>query len=159
MDLRDKKILVVEDDFYLADDICGLLKGANAKVLGPAPTVFFAFNLLSSRRIDGAILDVRLHRETVYELADELSRRNVPFLLATAIELEELPERFRKAPYLQKPYRLADLAAAIETLLQPPLAAPIALQDVRGGEPMTELLLETMARHAGRLARATDRTH
>ena len=71
-DLNGKRIVVVEDDFLLATDICRELRELGATVLGPAPTPFYAAQLIGRRRIDAAVLDVRLHGTTVFEVADML---------------------------------------------------------------------------------------
>jgi len=163
MDLRDKRILVVEDDYYLAHDICDDLKRHHATVLGPAPTPFFASNLLSHRRIDGAVLDVILHREHVYDLADELCRRGVPLLFATALGSDQLPERFRDFPHIQKPYSAIEVVSAMQHLVYPAQAAkPEPLFTAATGQPakrMTRLLIEAIRRNASRHYRGRDRLH
>ena len=60
-DLNGKRIVVVEDDFVLATDICRTLRELGATVLGPAPTPFYAMHLIGGKKIDAAVLDVRLH--------------------------------------------------------------------------------------------------
>lgn len=112
-DLSGKRIVVVEDNFLVAADLCNQLRDLGATVLGPAPTTFYAEQLISSKRIDAAILDVRLHGATVYEIADRLRSRGVPILFATAVSREDLPGRFRDAPYLGKPIDFAKLLAKV----------------------------------------------
>ena len=46
VDLNGKRILVAEDDYFLATDICRDLRELGATVLGPAPTSFYALSLL-----------------------------------------------------------------------------------------------------------------
>lgn len=113
MELAGKRILVVEDDHYIADEICQDLRSEGATVLGPAPTPFYAMQLLGRRGVDGAVLDVRLHGMTVFGLADELTRRGTPMVFATGYGDDVIPERFRGMPRVTKPY---DRALLIEAL-------------------------------------------
>ena len=127
MDLEGKRILVVEDDYYLADEMCQDLRRQGAVVLGPAPTPFYAMQLLGRRGVDGAVLDVRLHGTTVFSLADELTRRGTPILFATAYGDEAMPERYKCRPRLTKPY---DRSRLIEAILE--------IWQRRQPEPMVE---------------------
>lgn len=103
IELNGKRILVVEDDYLLAADICRDLRNLGATVLGPAPTPFYAMQLINGKNIDAALLDIRLHGTTVYEVADTLRANGVPILFTTAFNQDELPVRFSEMPLLPKP--------------------------------------------------------
>ena len=123
--LDGKRIIVVEDDAVLALDISDQLRDIGATVLGPAPTAYYALQLIGPerRRLDGAVLDIQLHGKTVYEFADVLTERQVPFLFATALDRKSIPPRFEHAPILKKPVPPEALAAAVkEMVLRPPVA-------------------------------------
>ena len=129
-DLSGQRIVVVEDDYLLATDICQELRKRGATILGPAPTPFYAEQLILSKRIDAAILDVRLHGATVFEIADRLRSQGVPIIFATAVEREDLPGRFRDAPYLGKPLQAGQLIDKLDEVtrfhaqVRRPLVAP-----------------------------------
>jgi DNA-binding response OmpR family regulator len=136
-DLSGKRIVVVEDDFLLANDICRELRNLGATVLGPAPTPFYASQLIARGRIDAAVLDVRLHGTTVFEVADQLRGRGVPILFATAYDRQAIPPRFQDACLLQKPLdrkRLVSEVVAMTTRQKAPTVsvprtqAPLDLQ-------------------------------
>ena len=116
MDITGKRILVVEDDYWFADALCADLRQHGVVVVGPAPTPFYAMQLLGRRGVDGAVLDVRLHGATVFGLADELCRRGTPILFATAHGEEVMPERFRGRPRIAKPYDPQSLLRALVAL-------------------------------------------
>lgn len=107
--LLGTRILVVEDDFLLATELCQNLSDLGATVLGPAPTPFYALSMLSRRGVDVAVLDIRLHGATVFEVADELMARNTPIVFATASSAEEVPGIYRGFPLLQKPFTARSL--------------------------------------------------
>jgi CheY-like chemotaxis protein len=127
--LEGKRIVVVEDDALLALDITEQLRAAGATVLGPAPTAHYAMQLIGpgKRRLDGAVLDIALHGKTVYELADVLIEREVPFLFATAQDRKAIPGRFQNAPVLNKPISPAKLAQTVIEMVRRPRPAPVAL--------------------------------
>ncbi len=111
--LQGKRILVVEDDFSVASDICRQLRELGATVLGPAPTPFYGQSLLGRRGVDVAILDVMLYGTTVYSLADELARRTTPIIFATDQDQKDAPSRFQSSPWLRKPLDLGHLIALV----------------------------------------------
>lgn len=115
--LNGRKVLVLEDEYFLADDLRRGLEGAGAVVLGPAASLAEGLRLLR----DGsqphlAVLDVNLRGATAYEMAEILAAHGVPFVFATGYDTTQLPARFRAVPRLIKPYELGALLAALESL-------------------------------------------
>lgn len=105
--------MVVEDEFVIALALERALAAAGCEVIGPVGRLPEAEAAARRGRLDGAVLDVDLHGDTVSELADRLLRDGVPVLFATGKEAE-LPERLLGQPRLQKPFalsRLTELAA------------------------------------------------
>jgi CheY-like chemotaxis protein len=105
---RPARILVVEDEYLLAEDLAETLAGLGVHVLGPVGALDEALELLEALLttdggIDGAVLDVNLRGQLVFPLADALIARQVPYVFATGYGPEVLPERYRAAPLLQKP--------------------------------------------------------
>src|SRR5690606_41243647 len=92
-DLNGKRIIVVEDDFLLAAEICQDLRNLRATVLGPAPTPFYAMQQIGRRKLDAALLDVRLHGTDVLTVADLLPKQGGPIIFATARQRDKPPAR------------------------------------------------------------------
>lgn len=113
--LQGCRILVVEDDFMVAQVLCDLLEDAGATVIGPIgwATEALAFVEDHSDGIDRAILDVNLHGETSYAIARALQTRNVRFAFATGYGAESLDEGFRGFPRCLKPFQQRDLLAVL----------------------------------------------
>ena len=112
--LRDRRILVVEDEYMMADDLQYELEKAGAEVIGPVPSVADALRLLATEEvIDGAILDVNLRGEKAYPVADVLRERAIPFVLATGYETWSLPEAYKDVPRCEKPVDLRHLARTL----------------------------------------------
>src|SRR3954451_16852423 len=103
--LAGKRLLVVEDEYMIADDLACALEDEGAEVVGPAGTVVDALELgqLNRGRLDGAVLDVNLRDERVYPVADVLASRGVPFVLATGYDVASIPVAYAQMPRCEKP--------------------------------------------------------
>lgn len=111
--IAGKCVLVVEDDYLVAQEVCDDLRRHGVHVLGPAPTVHYASLIIGKRSLDGAILDIKLYGEEVYELADVLMARGVPIVFATAREGDGIDARYSSVETLHKPFDLASLRRKI----------------------------------------------
>ena len=121
--LGGRTILVVEDEFLLADDLAQSLAEIGAVVLGPVRTVSAALELIESQpALDAALLDVNLGHEKVFDVADALAARHVPFCFTTGYEPSSIPERFARVARFEKPLNADVVTRAIgETLFPEPL--------------------------------------
>ena len=112
--LRGRRILVVEDEYMMAEDLRRDLEKVGAEVVGPVPSVADALRLLAREEgLDGAVLDVNLRGEKAYPVADALRQRGVPFVLATGYEQWALPEAYKEVSRCDKPVDLRHLARAL----------------------------------------------
>lgn len=110
-DLTGRRILVVEDEFLMANVLRLALTRYGAEILGPAATLERALALVEAvDRIDGAILDINLRGAMTYPLADALMRRKVPFVFATGYDEEVVPDSYRHVPRCEKPVRPDEVA-------------------------------------------------
>jgi len=114
--LETRRVLVVEDQYYLATDICEWLGAAGATVIGPAPDAEEACALIRKDAPDSAVVDINLGRGPTYEVASELDSRRVPFLFATGYDPAAIPPEFQSAVRLEKPFKSKDLIAAVQAL-------------------------------------------
>jgi len=116
--LAGLQILIVEDEYYLADEAREILSQMGAAILGPVPTVEQAHAMIiDTEKIDAALLDVNLRGELVFELADTLKERGVPFAFATGYDRDVLPDRFADRPVFGKPVRPDSLLEAFSELV------------------------------------------
>lgn len=112
--LAGRTILLVEDDFIIALDQAAMLEEAGARVVGLAPTVAAALDLVAgSGHLDGAVLDVNLRGETSYPVADALRTRSVPFVFLTGYDPSIIAADYAGVPVCQKPLDLQRVAGAI----------------------------------------------
>ncbi len=109
-----RRVLVVEDDYLIVADMVQELQASGAEVIGPIASLNKAFERLDKLGdIEGAILDVNLQGEMVYPLAEELQKRGLPFVFATAYDESEIPRRFADVPRFTKPVDMRKLAQAL----------------------------------------------
>jgi DNA-binding response OmpR family regulator len=106
--------LIVEDNEFLAVDLEMTLSSCGYEPLVVA-TVQAALQEIGQLKVDVAVLDVSLlGGESVYQVADALTAANVPFVFLTGRNKRHLPPRLRTAKLLSKPYKLAELLAALQ---------------------------------------------
>ena len=116
--LHERRILVVEDEYYLARELADGLMGEGAAVIGPAASVGDALDLINDQRdLHGAILDVNLSGEYVFTLADDLIVRGVPLIFTTGYDRTALPDRFAAVPVCEKPVNLHRILAALREVV------------------------------------------
>jgi DNA-binding response OmpR family regulator len=118
LELAGCRVMVVEDEFFLAVEIEDALTRAGAEVVGPIPDVRSALGEVGHDGLALAVLDVNLGGSLVYPVADALAERGIPFLFASAYPNTEVPIRHKGRPYLEKPYETRDLIARLADLVR-----------------------------------------
>jgi PAS domain S-box-containing protein len=116
-DLGGRRVLVVEDDYYLATDAARALAGAGAEVLGPCSTKEEARAELREQRPDAVLLDINLGFGPDFKLAEILKDRDIPFLFITGYDEDVIPAEFEGVGRLQKPVQLRRMIGALFDLL------------------------------------------
>jgi DNA-binding response OmpR family regulator len=109
------RILVVEDEWLIAEDIAAYLRASGHQVIGPAPSVAAALRLIGENPVDVALLDVQLHGETSLAIAEELKTRHIPFACLTGFGPRDVPSAFANFKFVRKP---ADQAAILRALAE-----------------------------------------
>lgn len=115
--LSGKRVLVVEDDFYLANDAARALRGAEADVVGPCATEEQVRASLDAETPDAVLLDINLGGGPTFSLAELLKDRGVPFVFVTGYDQNVIPSEFDGIGRLEKPIQLRQLVQAVSDLL------------------------------------------
>jgi CheY-like chemotaxis protein len=109
------RILIVEDEYFIALDLANNLMAEGAIVLGPISSVEEALETIAGGApIDWAVLDINLGGEMSYPVADALRERKVPFVFATGYEDATIPARYDHAPRRQKPVSMQELLKSFQ---------------------------------------------
>ncbi|HKT27432.1 response regulator [Dyella sp.] len=116
--LSGKSVLMVEDEYLIADALCSAFEMEDVHVVGPFPNVASAMQALDQGvKADAAILDVNLSGERVFPLADRLMADNVPIVLTTGYDGDAIPRDYAHLERLQKPVHLSELFGCLNDLL------------------------------------------
>ena len=111
--LAGRRVLVVEDEYFIADDLARALTGAGAIILGPFASHEEALALIETDQPDLTILDINLGGRATFVVADELARRDLPFIFASGYDASLIPTRHAHRPLWQKPYEVTAILEAL----------------------------------------------
>jgi ActR/RegA family two-component response regulator len=115
--LSGVNVLIVEDQYLIADEMSRAVTALGGKVVGPCPTVEAAIARLEAEPVGFALLDLNLRGEQVLPVADALNARNIPFAFATGYEDWVIPPEYRRHLRIQKPVSDVALRKAIGVAL------------------------------------------
>ena len=114
--LKGRRILIVEDSPVVAPFTADLLGELGCEVLGPAPNMASARELMEAGGFDGALVDIHIRGERVFPLCDMLEAKGVPFVFTSGYADWQMPEKWQERPRLQKPYTLDQVEQALGAL-------------------------------------------
>lgn len=120
------RVLIVEDEPFIAFDIADAIEAAGGTVLGPAMTVKSAFDLITlgnvaTNGIEAAILDVNLPDGDVGPVIEALIGKGILLLIHTGAGLPAvLRDRYPELRVFMKPTPPPLLARTIAASLQSP---------------------------------------
>ena len=109
-----RRVLIVEDEPLIAMMLEDMLLDADCEIVGMASSLQTGMLLADSCRIDFAILDMTLGRDSSFPIADTLARKGVPFLFVSGYGRESLPQGHHRNVVLTKPFDYEQLIAKID---------------------------------------------
>lgn len=119
--LNGARILIVEDNFVVADSLRYLLECYHGSVTAIVPTLEQAFAALSAQRIDVAVLDINLKGTSVVPLAEHLHAHGTPFVFLSGYGDDGmLPEHLRTYQRFAKPVDAEPLVRTLQQLAAQP---------------------------------------
>jgi two-component SAPR family response regulator len=119
--LNGVHVLIVEDNFVVADALRFMLTGFDATVSAIVPSLTHATAALAVDRVDVAVLDINLNGTSVVPLAEDLRVQGIPFVFVSGYGDEELlPEHLRDRPRFDKPVEAERLVACLVEIARRP---------------------------------------
>ena len=109
-----RRVLIVEDEIIVALFLEDALEEFGYRVAGVVSQLDDA--MARETDYDIALLDVHINGRNVFDFADQLSQRGIPFVFATGYGERGIPERHRGSPVLQKPFQPSDLKRALDEI-------------------------------------------
>lgn len=100
--LSGKRLLIVEDEFFVAMELGQTMEDMGAEIVGIAGSLAEALEMADGV-LDGALVDVQLRGEKSFPLVEKLLARDVPFILTTGYDEGVLPDSLRGCPRVAKP--------------------------------------------------------
>lgn len=111
-----RRILVLEDEYILAEELERMLDTEGAVVIGPCSTLEQA-GLIRLAEIDGAVLNVRVRDGVSYAFAQKLRERGIPFVFASGQNRLSEPKEWHDCEWVLKPYEARRLIAALHRIM------------------------------------------
>ena len=115
--LSGKRVLVLEDEAFIAAMVEDMLIDLGAIVIGPAGSIDRGLSLASNENIDAALLDVNIRSARVDPVAAVLKSRGIPVVFATGYGRSAIDQP-HLGPIVEKPYTQEKLATALSEVLQ-----------------------------------------
>jgi DNA-binding response OmpR family regulator len=115
--LAGATILIVEDEYFLANELAKTLRAEGAEILGPAPSVEAAERLLDQTRPDCALVDMNLRGAPGAALVKRLDEDGVRFAVLSGYDRATLPPEIDGAPYIEKPATAAAVTDVVFRLI------------------------------------------
>jgi DNA-binding response OmpR family regulator len=110
------RVLVVEDDYYLAHDAQRALEDAGATVLGPCARMGDCMSILECNSPDCAVIDINLGSGPTFEIPAWLRDHGIPFVFLTGYDADVIPADFADVARLEKPIAASQLLEAVQRL-------------------------------------------
>jgi DNA-binding NtrC family response regulator len=115
LSMKGCRVLIIEDEYFLADDLAKALRLVGCKVIGPVPELSDAMSI-ETDSFDLAVIDINLRECLAYPIADELKRLGKPFIFVTGYGAGAIPHRFRDVRRFEKPCDFETISAEISML-------------------------------------------
>ncbi len=109
-----KRILVVEDEPFVALSLVDALSELGFDVAACVGDIPSAIDIIGREHLDGAVLDVNLGSQRIDPVADLLAQRACPFIFTTGFDKADLPSAHADRAILQKPFGTADLVSMLQ---------------------------------------------
>jgi len=114
------RCLIVEDQMLIAMSTEGYLEDLGYEAEGPFTSGAAALTWLETHSPQAAILDYSLSDGACSELARELRRRGIPFVIYSGYRPDaDRPDEVKGIPWLEKPCSREELLRALRFVLEP----------------------------------------
>lgn len=107
------RILILEDDPFIAMDLQAIVEGQGHEVVGAFDTLAEAREHLGDG-FDFALLDIDVTDGKSFGIAAALLERRIPFAFVSASRPSELPAGLRGASFIPKPFEEATILRSLK---------------------------------------------
>jgi CheY-like chemotaxis protein len=108
-----QRVLLIEDEFMIAEFVAGLLTSHGFVIAGQVGTVEAALEAIETVVFDCALLDVNINGVSVAPVADRLAVLGKRYVFLTGYARHRLPPGHSAAVCVAKPIKTPELLAAL----------------------------------------------
>ena len=120
--LAGQRILIAEDESFIAFELQAILERLGCRVVGPVSRVEEVLRHAAEGGCDGALLDVNLRGQRIFEIIPELQALGMPLVITSGYQDVTLfPLDFRTLPRIGKPVDEGELRRVCEQVFGHPL--------------------------------------
>jgi CheY-like chemotaxis protein len=112
------KILLAEKDVVVATDLAFELEALGLTISSITSSVESLWQLIGTKKVDFAILNVNLQDGVSYPAAKRLKALGIPFIFLTSFEKSEIDPEFHDIPRLSKPQDSRAIAEFVADLVR-----------------------------------------
>jgi len=117
--LTGRRVLIIEDEYFLADDIVRALTALGARIVGPYGDLDEATDVVDRDvAIDAAIVDINLKDEMAFPLARVLRSRKVPLVFTSGYDKISIDSEFQDVRLWSKPLDIKALANELTSMIK-----------------------------------------
>src|SRR5689334_20757210 len=118
MPSHDRRILVVEDEAIIALEMESILTEASYDVVS-CGSLQSGLKVAEDQSFDAAVLDLNLHGQMSFPIADALAEKNIPIIFVSGYEPEVVPRNHQRRPFVGKPYLSQKLLTVLSGAIGP----------------------------------------
>lgn len=111
------RVLIVEDDLIVGQDLREMVGNLGVETIGPISGVAPALAVVRNVRVDAALLDVRIDDGLSFGIADELDVAGIPYAFVTGLHhFVEREARYASKRVVGKPMRATEIRETLREL-------------------------------------------
>lgn len=115
--LTGQRILVAEDESFIALELERMLESFGCEVVGPVSSVREVLQYAVKGGFDGALLDVNLRGQQIFEILPKLEKLGLRLIITSGYnDVTLFPEAFRCVPRIAKPFDERELRRICESV-------------------------------------------
>lgn len=107
------RIMILEDDPFIASDLQNILEDKGHEVIGVFTSIADTYAHLSDD-FDYALLDIDVIGGKSFGVANALAQRDIPFAFVSASSPSDLPYALREAAFIPKPFEEREILQSID---------------------------------------------
>ena len=108
-----RSILIVEDELLVGLELEQILRDAGWHAIARVNSVSAALAAIATTKIDAAVVDLNLGRESAYPVVDMLAAEGIPFMILTGYAIEDVRQEHRRRT-VGKPFQSDELIGALD---------------------------------------------